>query len=342
MPDIVLPPYQPDSTEGSQPQEVVHPEVSKKCDDFVKAKIQEIGSAKLPADERAAALAFVKKSVVHIEHGSKSQVDGKLQTLDQQIKRYLKSPESEIPRSPPTSTPELQEFVEKRTHEKQLEAKVERLTRNYTNMLLDSLNKLSLRQETKLFASKIVQDHVVTLRHQYRQGAITEERFEASMKALPNLLRPIAERMYKLEKLEKKIDGVLDDITGSDRMRNILALRINKEIEAAKQQMFPNLESLDKLNERVENKLTIVKKVASYLSTNGVDVFIHEATLHGHIATSGLAREHIESLHEYSDSCMADLIDKLANGSMSEASVTDYLTAVELNVSEYIEKHTTA
>src|SRR5262249_32570048 len=123
-----------------------------------------------------------------------------------ELEELSAKPEVTIPRSEPTTmTPDLATLLENLAEDSQLDPVAERLTSSHTTPLLAEINRLPLKQETKLLASKLVQHELVDLRAHFRAGNISLKQYETGLKAIQKDLPALEKKLQQLELVEEKI-----------------------------------------------------------------------------------------------------------------------------------------
>jgi len=385
------------------PKAAIHPEVSKKCDEFIQDKLKVITDSPFSAEEKVALEALLRKSVVKLMDMELPEVEKGLNKLDQQITGYRKvnfyitariksigkldltedekklmsqklieggavilkdiqegylnslkeinkkivaidqfvlSPESEeqpIPQSPKTETVELQKLTQVKMYDHQLDPKAEKLTNLHASTALSFVRRLSMKQESKLFLSKLIQDQVVNLRQQYRQNRIDLKGYEAALKEIKANLTPLTKEIGELEEQEKLLKTAIKGIAVSHYVRDTLDQYIHRNLHEIKRQDYPTKESVGKLLEAVHNEYMAALRVAEFISTREPSFDVFEKDLFEIIESPVLDSETKSELYDMYDAGIQALIGYIARGEGDDIALDGYLLDLKAQIFQTID-----
>lgn len=365
-------PFQP--TEQTKPQQ--HPEVTKRCNDYIYVKLKVIANAPISAEEKTALAALVNKSVVKLMQKEMPEVEKGLTKLDQQIWGYRKvnmyiiarikeinqldftedqktvmaqklieggsailrdikeghlvsidditkkiaaadkaiaNPEEAnrpIRHSPRSETTQLHTLEAVRKHDKQLDPQAEKLTNQHATMALNMLRRISMSPENRLLLSKLIQEQVVNLRHQYRHNAIDLQGYEAGLKAIKDSVIPLAKDLKIFDQLQKAIQG----FTESHYLRENLAISVDHSLHEIREAFFPTKESVAYLIQAAKKESEFVVRVHDFITNREEDFAAFEKDLFQFIQSSPISPEKKEELYEMYDRGIAKLIELAGEG----------------------------
>lgn len=365
-------PFQP--TEQTKPQQ--HPEVTKRCNDYIYVKLKVIANAPISAEEKTALSALVKKSVVKLMQKELPEVEKGLTKLDQQIWGYRKvnmyiiarikeinqldftedqktvmaqklieggsailrdikeghlvsidditkkiaaadkaiaNPEEAnrpIRHSPRSETTQLHTLEAVRKHDKQLDPQAEKLTNQHATMALNMLRRISMSPENRLLLSKLIQEQVVNLRHQYRHNAIDLQGYEAGLKAIKDSVIPLAKDLKIFDQLQKAIQG----FTESHYLRENLAISVDHSLHEIREAFFPTKESVAYLIQAAKKESEFVVRVHDFITNREEDFAAFEKDLFQFIQSSPISQEKKDELYEMYDRGIAKLIELAGEG----------------------------